>query len=197
MLARPRLPRLEASDDEAGLATLRRPRRTAAANSNDIQRQLHAGESDSDSEVLGEATAVSSSSGHDRQASSQVTSTSPTQASKDSIVDLASVNSPFSSSMLADDLEGADSSGVERSSTTKQTEAASTLASLSRATKAVVIRALHPGKRPGWSPGDFDSNGTDSTGAGSAATPPNLSNKLVASSDSSVDESTLADPSKS
>ncbi|GMF56280.1 unnamed protein product [Phytophthora fragariaefolia] len=111
------------------------------------------------SEVLGEAVAVSSSCGHGRQASSgsaavsstfalppsfQVTSTSPTQASQDSIVDLASVNSPVSSSMLAEDLEGL--------------------------TRLVV---------------------------GVPATSPNLSNKLVESSDSSGDESTLADPSKS
>ncbi|GMF25261.1 unnamed protein product [Phytophthora fragariaefolia] len=91
-------------------------------------RLLHAGESDSDSEVLGEAAAISSSNGHGRHGSSgsaavssisapppssQVTSTSPAQASQDSIVDLASINSPVSSSMLAVDLEGADSSGVE------------------------------------------------------------------------------------
>ncbi|GMF46147.1 unnamed protein product [Phytophthora fragariaefolia] len=141
----------EDSDDEAGLAPLRRPQRTAAANCNAIQRLLHAGESDSDSEVLGETAG----------------------------------------------LEGADSSGVESSSTTKQTEAASMLASLSGATKSVVIRALPPGKHPAWSPGDSDFDGGDSTGGGSAATPPNLSNKLVESSDSSGDESTLADPSKS
>ncbi|GMF22452.1 unnamed protein product [Phytophthora fragariaefolia] len=177
----------EDSDDEAGLAPLRRPRRTAAANCSAIQRLFHAGESDSDSEVLGEAAAISSSSGHGRQASSgsaavsstcaplpssQVTLTSLTQASQESTVDLASVNSPVSSSMLAEDLEGADSSGVESSSTTKQ--AASTLASLSGATKSVVIRILPPGKHPVWIPGNSDSGGGDSTGGGSAATSPNL-----------------------
>ncbi|GMF49787.1 unnamed protein product [Phytophthora fragariaefolia] len=47
-----------------------------------------------------------------------------------------------------------------------------------------------------WSPGDSDSAGGDSTGGGSAATSPNLSNKLVESSYSSGDGSTLADPSK-
>ncbi|GMF43558.1 unnamed protein product [Phytophthora fragariaefolia] len=201
----------EVSDGDAGFAPLRRPRRTAAANCSAIQRLLHAGESDSDSEVLGEAAAISSSSGHGRQASSrsaavsstsapppssQVTSTSPTQAPPDSIVDLASANTPVSSPALAEVLEGANSSGIESSSTTKQTEAASMLASLSGATKSVVIRALPPGKHPAWSPGDSDSDGGDSTGGGSAATPPNLSNKLVESSDSSGDESTLADPSK-
>ncbi|GMF22834.1 unnamed protein product [Phytophthora fragariaefolia] len=146
----------EGSDDEAGLAPLHRPRRTTAANCSAIQRRLHAGESDSDSEVLGEAAAISSSSGHGRQASSrsaavsstsapppssQVTSPSPTQAPPGSIVDLASANASVSSSALAEDLEGADSSGGESSSTTKQTEAASTLACLSGATnkaKAVV-----------------------------------------------------------
>ncbi|GMF36404.1 unnamed protein product [Phytophthora fragariaefolia] len=105
-------------------------------------------------------------------------------------------NASVSSSALAEDLEGADSSGVESSSTTTQTEAASTLASLSGATKSVVIRALPPGKHPAWSPGDSDSDGGDSTGGGSAATPPNLSNKLVEPSDSSGDESTLAGSSK-
>ncbi|GMF30396.1 unnamed protein product [Phytophthora fragariaefolia] len=199
------------SDDEAELAPLRRPRRTAAANCSAIQRLLHAGESDSDSEVLGEAATISSSRGHGRQASSgstavsstsalppssQVASTSPTQTSQDSIVDLASVNSSVSSSMLAEALEGADSTGVESSFTTKQTEAASTLASLSGATKSAVIRALPPGKNPAWSPGDSDSDGGDSTGGGSTATFPNLSNMLVESSDSSGDEFTLADPSK-
>ncbi|GMF43398.1 unnamed protein product [Phytophthora fragariaefolia] len=104
--------------------------------------------------------------------------------------------SPVASSALAEDLEGADSSGVESSSTSRQTEAASTLASLSGATKLVVIRALPPGKHPAWSPSDSDSDGGDSTGGGSAATLPNLSNKLVESSDSSGDESTLAGSSK-
>ncbi|GMF15590.1 unnamed protein product [Phytophthora fragariaefolia] len=169
---------------------------------------LHAGESDSDSEVLGEAAAISSSSRHGRLASSrsaavlstsapppssQVTLTSPTQAPPDSIVDMASANTPVSSSALAEDLEGADSSGVESSSTTKETEAASTLASLTGATKSVVIRALSPGKHPAWSPGDTDSDGGGSTGGGSAATPPDLSKKLIESSDSSGDVSTLAD----
>ncbi|GMF17720.1 unnamed protein product [Phytophthora fragariaefolia] len=202
----------EDSDDEAGLAPLRRPRRTAAANCSAIQQLLHAGDSDSDSEMFGEAAAVSSSSGHGGQASSgsttisstsapppssHVTSASPTQASQDSIVDLAPVNSPVSLSALAEDLEGADSSGVESSSTTKQTEAALTLASLSGPTKSVVIRALPPGKHPAWSPGDSDSDGGDSTVGGSTATPFNSSNKLVESSESSGDESTLPDPSKS
>ncbi|GMF62251.1 unnamed protein product [Phytophthora fragariaefolia] len=45
-------------------------------------------------------------------------------------------------------------------------------------------------------PSDSDSDGGDSTGGGSAATPPNLSHKLVESSDSSGDESTLAGSSK-
>ncbi|GMF55722.1 unnamed protein product [Phytophthora fragariaefolia] len=201
----------EDSDGDDGLVPLHRPRRTAAANCSAIQRLLHAGESDSDSEVLGEAAPVSSPSGHGRQAisgsttvsstsapppSSQVTSSSPTQAPPGSIADLASANASVSSSALAEDLKGADSSGVESSSTSKQTEAASTLASLSGATKSVVIRALPPGKHPAWSPGDSDSDGGDSTGGGSAATPPNLSNKLVESSDSSGDESTLAGSSK-
>ncbi|GMF22942.1 unnamed protein product [Phytophthora fragariaefolia] len=174
----------EGSDDEASLAPLHRPRRTAAANCNAIQRLFHAGESERDSAVLGEAVVVSSSSGHGRQASSgsttvsspsapspsfQVTSTSPTQASQDSIVDLASVNSPVSSSMLAEDLEGADSSGVESSSTTKQTEAASTLASLSGA-----YQVRRDSSSSSWQ-----------------------APSLVESSDSSGDESTLADPSKS
>ncbi|GMF49861.1 unnamed protein product [Phytophthora fragariaefolia] len=201
----------EDSDDEDGPAPLRRPRRTAAANCSAIQRLLHAGESDSDSEVLGEAAAVSSSSGCDRQASSgssavsstsapppssPVTSSSPTQAPPGSIADLASANASVSSYALAEDPEGADSSGVESSSTSRQTEAASTLASLSGATKSVVIRALPPGKHPAWSPSDSDSDGGDSTAGGSAATAPNLSNKLVESSDSSGDESTLAGSSK-
>ncbi|GMF54744.1 unnamed protein product [Phytophthora fragariaefolia] len=94
------------------------------------------------------------------------------------------------------DLEGADSSGVVSSSTSRQTEAASTLASLSGATKSVVIRALPPGKHPAWSPSDSDSDGGDSTGGGSAATPPNLSNRLVESSDLPGDESTLASSPK-
>ncbi|GMF56224.1 unnamed protein product [Phytophthora fragariaefolia] len=128
--------------------------------------------------------------------SPQVTLSSLTQALKDSIVDLALVNSTVSWSVLAEALEGADSSGVESSSTSKQTEAASTLASLSGATHSGVIRALPPGKHPACSPGESDSDGGDSTGGGSVATPPNLSNKLVESSDSSVDRSTLADPSK-
>ncbi|GMF57367.1 unnamed protein product [Phytophthora fragariaefolia] len=198
----------EDSDDEDRPAPLRRPRRTATANCSAIQRLLHAGESDSDSAVLGEAAAVSSSSGCDRQASSRssavsstsapppsspVPSSSPTQAPPGSVADLASANASVSSSALAEDPEGADSSGVESSSTSRQTEAAS---SLSGATKSVVIRALPPGKRPAWSPSDSDSDGGDSTGGGSAATPPNLSNKLVESSDSSGDESTLAGSSK-
>ncbi|GMF40690.1 unnamed protein product [Phytophthora fragariaefolia] len=139
----------EDSNGEDGIAPLHRPRRTAAANCSAIQRLLHAGESDSDSEVLGEATAVSSSSGHGRQASSgsttasstsapppssQVTSSSPTQAPPGSTADLTSANASVASSALAEDLAGADSSGVESSSTSKQTEAASTLASLSGAT---------------------------------------------------------------
>ncbi|GMF35777.1 unnamed protein product [Phytophthora fragariaefolia] len=131
----------EDSDDEDGLAPLRRPRRTAAANCSSIQRLLHAGESDSDS-------------------------------------------------------EGADSSGVESSSTSRQKEAASTLASLSGATKLVVICALPPGKHPVWSSSDSDSDSGDSTGGGSVATPPNLSIKLVVASDSSGDESTPAGSSK-
>ncbi|GMF53001.1 unnamed protein product [Phytophthora fragariaefolia] len=157
------------------------------------------------------AMLVSSSSGHGRQAStgsttvsststppasSQVTSSAPTQVPPGSIADLASANASVSSSALAEDLEGADSSGVEGSPTSKQTEAASTLASLSRATKSVVIRALPPGKHSAWGPSDSYSDGGDSTGGSSAATPPNLSNKLVESSDSSGDESTLADSSK-
>ncbi|GMF23364.1 unnamed protein product [Phytophthora fragariaefolia] len=170
----------EDSDDEDGPAPLRRPRRTAAANCSAIQRLLHAGDSDSDSEVLGEAAAISSSSDCDRQA----------------IADLASANASVSSSALAEGLKGADSSGVERSSTSRQTEPASTLASLSGATKSVVIRALPPGKHPAWGPSDSDSDGGDSTGGGSAATPPNLSNRLVESSDPSGDESTLAGSSK-
>ncbi|GMF44917.1 unnamed protein product [Phytophthora fragariaefolia] len=201
----------EDSDDEGGLAPLRRPRRTAAANCSAIQRPLHAGESDSDSEVLGKAAAVSSSSGCDRQASSrsaavsstsapptssQVTSSSPTQAPPGSVADLASAIASVSSSVLAGDLEGADSSGVESSSTSRQTEAASTLASLSGAAKSVVIRALPPGKHPVWRPSDSDSDSDDSTGGGSAVTPPTLSNRLVESSDPSGDESTLAGSSK-
>ncbi|GMF45403.1 unnamed protein product [Phytophthora fragariaefolia] len=173
----------EDSDDEDGLAPLHRPRRVAAANCSAIQRLLHAGESDSDSEVLGEAAAVSSSSGHGRRASSgsttvsstsappsssQVTSSSPAQVPPGLIADLASANTSVSSSALAEDLEGADSSGVESSSTSKQMEVASTLASLSRATKSVVIRVLPPGKHPAWSPGDSDSDGGDSTGGGAA-----------------------------
>ncbi|GMF31540.1 unnamed protein product [Phytophthora fragariaefolia] len=196
---------VEAVDEQEGCQVSGRP------NCSAIQRLLYAGESDSDSEVHGEAAAVSSSSGHGRQASSgsttvsstsapppssQVTLASLTRASQDSIVDLASADTPVSSSALAEDLDGADSSGYESSSTTKQTEVASTLASLSGATKSVVIRTLPPGKHPAWRPGDSDSDGGDSTGGGSAATPPNLSNKLVEPSDSSVDESTLAGPSK-
>ncbi|GMF55563.1 unnamed protein product [Phytophthora fragariaefolia] len=118
----------EDSDGEDGLAPLHRPRRTAAANCSAIQRVLHARESESDSEVLGEAAAVSSSSGHGRQASSgsttvsstsapppssQVTSPSPTQAPPGLIADLASASASASSSALAEYLEGADSSGVE------------------------------------------------------------------------------------
>ncbi|GMF49792.1 unnamed protein product [Phytophthora fragariaefolia] len=119
----------------------------------------------------------------------------PTQAPPGSIADLASANASVSSSALAEDFEGADSSGVE-SSSPSQMEAASTLASLSGATKSIVIRARPPGKHPAWSPGDSDSDGGDLTGGGSAATPPNLSNKLVESSDSSGDASTLAGSSK-
>ncbi|GMF15503.1 unnamed protein product [Phytophthora fragariaefolia] len=129
----------EDSDDGAELAPTRRPRRTVAANCSTIQQLFHAGESNSDSEVLGEAAAVSSSRCPGHQAasvfvavsstsahpppSSPATSTSPTRPPTDSIVDLASNNSPVSSSALAEDLEGADSSGLENSSTTKQTEA--------------------------------------------------------------------------
>ncbi|GMF53043.1 unnamed protein product [Phytophthora fragariaefolia] len=166
----------EDSDDEDGLATLRRPRRPTAANCSAIQRLLHAGESDSNSEVLGEAEAVSSSSGCDRQASSRpsavsstsapppsspVTPSSPTQAPPGSVADLASAN-----------------------------------ASVYGATKSVVIRALPPGKHPAWRPSDSDSDSGDSTGGGSAATPPNLSNRLVESPDPSGDASTLAGSSK-
>ncbi|GMF58185.1 unnamed protein product [Phytophthora fragariaefolia] len=128
--------------------------------------------------------------------SSQVASSSPTQVPPGSVADLALANASVPSSALAEDLEGADSSGVESSSTSRQTEAALTLASLSGATKSVVIRALPPGKHPAWSPSDSDSDGGDSTGGGSAATPPNLSNRLVESSDPSGDESTLAGSSK-
>ncbi|GMF48459.1 unnamed protein product [Phytophthora fragariaefolia] len=113
-----------------------------------------------------------------------------------SVADLVPASASVPSSALAEDPEGADSSGVESSSTSRQTEAASTLASLSEATKSVVIRALPPGKHPAWSPSDSDSDGGDSTGGGSAATPPNLSNRLVESSDPSGDESTLASSSK-
>ncbi|GMF53744.1 unnamed protein product [Phytophthora fragariaefolia] len=161
--------------------------------------------------VLGEAAAISSSSDCDRQASSrsaavsstsasppssQMTSSSPTQAPPGSGADLASANASVSPSALANDLEGADASGVERSSTSRQTEAASTLASLSGATKPVVIHALPPGKHPAWSPSDSDSDGGNSTGGGSAATPPNLSIRLVESPDPSGDGSTRAGASK-
>ncbi|GMF61170.1 unnamed protein product [Phytophthora fragariaefolia] len=157
------------------------------------------------------AMLVSSSSGCDRQASSRssavsstsapppsspVTSSSPTQAPPGSVADLASANASVSSSALAEDLEGADSSGIESSSTSRQTEAASTLASLSGATKSVVIRALPPGRHPAWSPSDSDSDSGDSTGGGSAATPPNLSNRLAESSDPFGNESTPAGSSK-
>ncbi|GMF24247.1 unnamed protein product [Phytophthora fragariaefolia] len=128
--------------------------------------------------------------------SSQVTSSSPTQAPPGSVADLASANASISSSALAEDLEGADPSSVESSSTSRQSEATSTLASLSGTTKSFMIRALPPGKHPAWSPSDSDSDGGDSTGGRSAATPPNLSNRLVESSDSSGDVSTLTGSSK-
>ncbi|GMF46174.1 unnamed protein product [Phytophthora fragariaefolia] len=177
-------PPSEDSDDKAGLAPLHRPRRTAAANCSAIQPLLHTGESDSDSEVLGEAAAISSSSGHGRQASSrsvavsstyvppsssQVTSPSPTQDPPDSIVDLATANASVS---------GFDARISQRSYQVSHDS------------------RLPPGKHPAWSPGDSDSDGGDSTGGGAAATPPNLSNKLVESSNSSGDESTLAGSSK-
>ncbi|GMF24911.1 unnamed protein product [Phytophthora fragariaefolia] len=177
-------------------AVVRRPRSSSVACSGAKRR--HSPDSDTDSSgtamTSGHASSRSSTSSRSRKKARATPTPSP--ARPGSVADLASANASVPSSALAEDLEGADSSGVESSSTSRQTEAASTLTSLSGATKSVVIRALPPGKHPAWGPSDSDSDGGDSTGGGSAATPPNFSNRLVESSDLSGDESTPASSSK-
>ncbi|GMF53803.1 unnamed protein product [Phytophthora fragariaefolia] len=159
----------EDSDDEAGLAPLRRPRQTAAANCNAIQRLLHAGESDSDSEVLGEAAAVSSSSGHGRQASSRSTTVSSTSAPPPS-------------------------SQVTSSSPTPLRVQSSIWPQLMHRSRH--LRWLRTWKHQRGVLAILTLMAAIRRGGGSAATPPNLSNKLVESSDSSRHESTLAGSSK-
>ncbi|GMF54443.1 unnamed protein product [Phytophthora fragariaefolia] len=161
------------SDDGTESDPLRRTRRTAVANCGAIQQLLHAGESDSDSEVLGEAAVVPPTSGRDHPVaadptappsvsappptSSPATPKSLTQALKSLVVDLASVTSPVSSSALTEDLKR----------------------------RFIGCR----------DPGNSDFNGGNSPGGGSVATSPNVSNKLAESSDGSGDDSTLADTS--